>query len=150
MTVECDSILSYYGIMQEGRRYSVGELAELGGVTRRTVRYYVQEGLIPVPHGLGRGAHYDANHLEQLLRIKAMQESGMTLEAIRGEISREDRPTLGTPALPLVSRSRWTRIELMPGVELQLSGRCRVPPPRKLQELVEWCRRNLQGDREEE
>jgi len=34
------------------KRFSVGELAELGGVSRRTVRYYVQEGLIPAPLGL--------------------------------------------------------------------------------------------------
>jgi len=36
-------------------RYSVGELADLGGVSRRTVRYYVQEGLLPTPLGVGRG-----------------------------------------------------------------------------------------------
>ena len=27
--------------------YSIVELAELGGVSRRTVRYYVQESLLP-------------------------------------------------------------------------------------------------------
>ena len=34
-------------IMKNQKRNSVGELAELGDVSRRTVRYYVQEGLIP-------------------------------------------------------------------------------------------------------
>ena len=129
--------------MEDERRYSVGDLAELGGVSRRTVRYYVQEGLIPSPHGLGRGAHYDAEHLERLLRVKAMQERGMTLEAIRIGLLQKDAST-PVPALQLVSRSRWTRIELMPGVELQLSSRHRVPSPKKLQELVDWCRQNLE------
>lgn len=34
-------------------------MAELGGVSRRTVRYYVQEGLLSAPLGVGRGRHYD-------------------------------------------------------------------------------------------
>ncbi|MBA2355458.1 MAG: MerR family DNA-binding transcriptional regulator, partial [Acidobacteria bacterium] len=38
--------------------YAIGDLAALGGVSRRTVRYYVQGGLIPPPEGLGRGNHY--------------------------------------------------------------------------------------------
>ena len=33
--------------------YAIGELADLGGISRRTVRYYVQEGLLPPPRGLG-------------------------------------------------------------------------------------------------
>ncbi len=136
--------------MKDQRRYSVGELAELGGVSRRTVRYYVQEGLIRVPHGLGRGAHYDDEHLEQLLRVKALQERGMTLDAIRAGLLRKDVPTPVTPTPLLVSRSRWTRVELMPGVELQLASRYRVPSPQKIQELVEWCRQNFQNDGEVE
>ena len=73
--------------MDDAQRYSVGELAELGGVSRRTVRYYVQEGLIPTPVGLGRGAHYGPEHLEKLLRVKAMQEGGMMLEEILAAFS---------------------------------------------------------------
>ena len=64
-------------------RYSVGELADLGGVSRRTVRYYVQEGLLPAPHGVGRGDHYGREHLERLLQVKALQEAGRTLDEIR-------------------------------------------------------------------
>jgi DNA-binding transcriptional MerR regulator len=37
--------------------YAIGDLAELAGVSRRTIRYYVQEGLVPAPLGLGRGSH---------------------------------------------------------------------------------------------
>ena len=57
-------------------RHAIGELADLGGVSRRTVRYYVQEGLLPAPLGVGRGRHYGAEHLEQLLKVKALQEQG--------------------------------------------------------------------------
>ena len=41
----------------EQGRYNIDELADLGGVSRRTVRYYVQEGLLPAPLGVGRGRH---------------------------------------------------------------------------------------------
>jgi DNA-binding transcriptional MerR regulator len=136
--------------MADEIRYSVGELAELGGVSRRTVRYYVQEGLMPTPYGLGRGAHYGPEHLDLLLRVKSMQEEGSSLDAIRLALAGDEPAEAVAPLVPLVPRSRWTRVELMPGVELQLSSRRRVPSPRKLQELIEWCHRNFQHDEEED
>lgn len=130
-------------------RYSVGELAELGGVSRRTVRYYVQEGLIPTPLGRGRGAHYGPEHLELLLRVKTMQERGISLDAIRRALAGDESVEVAAPPTPLVHRSRWTRVELMPGVELQLSSGRRMPAPRRLRELIEWCHRSFPQDEEE-
>ena len=69
-------------------RYAVGELADLGGVSRRTVRYYVQEGLIPAPLGVGRGDHYGREHLDRLLQVKALQEAGRSLDEIRQLLDR--------------------------------------------------------------
>ncbi len=69
--------------MSDAVLYGIGDLADLGGVSRRTVRYYVQEGLLPAPLGLGRGSHYGPAHLEQLLKVKAMQEAGRTLDEIK-------------------------------------------------------------------
>ena len=80
--------------MSAAVRYAIEELATLGGVSRRTVRYYVQEGLIPPPLGLGRGNHYTPEHLEQLLRVKALQENGRTLVEIRRVLDRmPNRPS---------------------------------------------------------
>jgi DNA-binding transcriptional MerR regulator len=135
--------------MNEARRYSVGELAELGGVSRRTVRYYVQEGLIPTPYGVGRGSHYGSEHLEELIKVKAMQEQGMSLEAIRRRLSGDSTASLPMADVhALVPRSRWTRMELIPGVEIHISSRRRVPPPRELEELADWCRRHFRQDTE--
>ena len=123
-------------------RYAIGELATLGGVSRRTVRYYVQEGLIPPPLGLGRGNHYTAEHLEQLLRVKAMQESGRTLVEIhraRGQVAnRRDGHDSKREEPP--PRSLWRRIEVAPGVELHVTSTVRLPPPARFRELAEWCR----------
>ena len=55
---------------------------------------------------------------------------------------------LAAAAIADVNRSRWTRLQLAPGLELHVSGARRLPPPGKLQELAEWCRRNFRGDEE--
>jgi DNA-binding transcriptional MerR regulator len=75
--------------MKDATTYSIGELAEAAGVSRRTVRFYVQQGLLPAPEGLGRGAHYLAAHLGVLLRIKQMQLDGVPLGEIGGILAGE-------------------------------------------------------------
>jgi DNA-binding transcriptional MerR regulator len=127
-------------------RYAVGDLARLGGVSRRTVRYYVQEGLIPPPFGVGRGNHYGAEHLQQILRVKAMQEAGKTLDEIRRLPADRIAPrtkVLRETELIAPQRSIWRRLTLAPGVELQIAGHIRLPPPGRIDELAAWCRLHL-------
>ena len=143
--------------MKENERYGIEELATLGGVTRRTVRYYVQEGLIPAPLGVGRGRHYGPEHLGRLQAVKALQEGGLSLEEVRRELARgpgrgrgRTRSSAGRPdPVPLVPRSAWTRVEIVPGLELHVSGRRRLPPPGRLRELAAWCERHFRRSDEE-
>jgi DNA-binding transcriptional MerR regulator len=81
--------------------YSIADLAAAGGVSRRTVRFYVQRGLLPPPGSLGRGARYTTAHLARLLEIKAWQEQGVPLEEIRGRLqdAQPDRPAAGAEHL---------------------------------------------------
>ncbi len=127
--------------MTQATRYAIGELAELGGVSRRTVRFYVQEGLIPAPFGVGRGNHYGPEHLGRLLEVKSLQEAGQTLDEIRARPQRGGtRPAQEpVPAAPL-ERSQYRRVSLAPGVELHVAGDVRLPSPGKLIELATWCR----------
>ncbi len=118
-------------------RFGVDELAELGGVSRRTVRYYVQEGLLPAPYGVGRGPHYGQEHLDRLLRVKAMQEAGLSLEAIHRELSGQRAAASPKPAL---ARAVWRRLSLTPGVELHVRGDQPGPPAAALQPLLDWYR----------
>jgi DNA-binding transcriptional MerR regulator len=77
--------------MSEATTYSIGELAQEAGVSRRTVRFYVQQGLLSAPSGLGRGAHYGREHLAVLQRIKQMQLQGAELGEIAEILGAETR-----------------------------------------------------------
>ena len=134
-------------VMADETRYGIEELAALGGVTRRTVRYYVQQELLPAPLGVGRGRHYGPQHLAQLQAVKALQEQGLSLDEVRQELARGTGRWRAAKAAslpePSVARTAWTRLEIVPGVELHVSGQRRLPPPGRLRELAEWCERHF-------
>ena len=85
---------------QDERCYGITELAELGGVTRRTVRYYVQRGLLPTPLGTGRGPHYTPAHLERLIHIRKLQEAGVPLAEIAARLNGAPQTLLSIPEAP--------------------------------------------------
>lgn len=133
--------------MSDERHLGIEELAGLGGVTRRTVRYYVQEGLLPAPRGAGRGSHYGPEHLERLLAVKGMQERGVSLDEIRRAFSGRP-PTPTAPSAPHVPREVVTRVVLGPGLELLVSGGRRLPSPGALAELAAWCGERFRKEEE--
>lgn len=141
----------FWSVDNEPRRFSIEELADLAGVSRRTVRYYVQEGLLPTPLGVGRGRHYDQSHLDRLLEVKAGQEAGHSLDEIRSA-----RPgshggrRAATPTAPPIARTAWLRLEVAPGVELHVASDIKLPAGARLGELAEWCRRHLSRNSEHE
>jgi DNA-binding transcriptional MerR regulator len=63
--------------------YGFEELCALVELPSRTVRYYIQLGLVDRPDGLNRGARYSTQHIEQLLSVKKWQAAGLSLERIR-------------------------------------------------------------------
>jgi len=126
--------------MSDDPRFSIQDLADLGDVSRRTVRYYVQEGLLPVPLGVGRGRHYGRAHLERLLQVKAFQAAGRTLGDIREAVGPRSEHRGKSPLTSAPHRSVWRRIALAPGVELHVAGATNMPSPNRLRELADWCR----------
>jgi DNA-binding transcriptional MerR regulator len=139
-----------WDVDEQPRRYNIDELADLAGVSRRTVRFYVQEGLLQAPLGVGRGRHYDRTHLDRLIEVRSMQESGRSLHDIKSE--RKASPAAGQPVSArawTLPRSSWRRLDIAPGVELHLSSDIRLPPAHRLDELVEWCQRHLARQTEE-
>ena len=64
------------------------ELAKQSGVSARTVRYYVQRGLLPAPEFRGRDTTYNEEHLHRLKAIRKLQERFLPLDAIETELKR--------------------------------------------------------------
>jgi len=125
MTVKC-----YGWAMEEKKRYSIEELAQVTGVTRRTVYFYVQRGLIPRPLGVGRGKHYTDEHVESLLRIQALKREGLGLDQIVADMRGEP-----VEVSEDFERDLVTRIKLAEGIFLEIGHGVRIPPLRALREM---------------
>lgn len=68
------------------RRYSLDELTDLAGVTIRTVRYYISEGLLPPPIGAGPRSVYTDVHLNRLRLISRLKDAYLPLREIRRQL----------------------------------------------------------------
>ncbi|MGB1140344.1 MAG: MerR family transcriptional regulator [Halioglobus sp.] len=103
-------------------RYSLDELCHLVGLSKRTIRYYMQEGLVSRPEGQKRGAYYLEHHVKQLQQIQAWQKAGYSLDRIRELL--EEGATPGETLAPLRAQRGdievWSRIHIAPGVELSI------------------------------
>jgi Ca-activated chloride channel family protein len=64
------------------RSYSLTELAKAAGVSGRTVRYYIQRGLLRAPEFRGPDTQYDESHLLTLQAIRTLQAAYWPLEVI--------------------------------------------------------------------
>lgn len=110
--------------------YSIDELAALTELPRRTVRYYIQQGLVARPIGEKRGAYYTASHLEQLLAIRKWQKAGLSLDRIREILTDPDVGSL-PPARPRGPGTVevWSHLVVVDGIEVMLEpGRAGLDP----------------------
>jgi DNA-binding transcriptional MerR regulator len=96
-------------------QYSLQQLTDLAGVSARTVRYYITEGLLPPPVVAGPQSHYTGAHLSRLQLIGRLKDAYLPLREIRRQISAlsdqeiedllvEDQPAASAP-LPLAAPS---------------------------------------------
>lgn len=63
--------------------YTISELEKLTGLTRRNIRFYVSEGLLPPPSGSGVAASYSEDHLERLKMIMSLSARHIKLAGIK-------------------------------------------------------------------
>ena len=73
--------------MPDDPRYSLTELADLAGVTPRTVRYYITSGLLPSSGRSGPGAKYGDEDLARLRLIRRLQREHLPLAEIRQRLA---------------------------------------------------------------
>ena len=121
--------------MEIPKTFSLDELCSLTDLSKRTVRYYIQIGLVSGPIGETRAAHYLAEHLSTLLRIKALSESGISLERIREVLTEGEEP------LPLRRRRPGSvevrsHVLIAEGVELQISPKDADLSPEQTRSLI--------------
>ncbi len=128
----------------EIKKYTIEELGELTGYTRRTIRYYVQEGLIDPPAGRGRGGFYYDSHVQQLLRIKSFQEKGIGITAMVSLMKKE------VPEAVLPSREVMIRYEIVPGIEVNISREIEIKEPKKVLEIIRLAKSIAKGEMDNE
>jgi len=119
----------------EDKKYTFEELCALSGLSSRTLRYYMQIGLVDKPIGQTRAAHYLSSHLEKILRIKQLSEDGISLERIR--------EVLSGGSLPLPERGKRpgqvevrSHLWVTDGIELEVSPETAGLSPEQLRQFL--------------
>lgn len=123
--------------------YRLNELAEATGVTPRTIRFYIVEGLLPPPQGSGPAAVYTTSHRDRLRLIGKLKARYLSLREIRGrlaalsdakvraELQATESPQAAAPDLPLAApmASPAPSDGAVPLVEYQPDQRPAEPAP---------------------
>jgi DNA-binding transcriptional MerR regulator len=108
--------------MPEPYRYTIADLEERTGLPARTIRYYVQQGLIPPAHGRGPSATYDESHMLRLQAVESLKEQRMSLAEIRERLlGMSDEGLAGLMRVevgPSLAEEMWRRVVLHPDLEL--------------------------------
>jgi len=99
------------------KTFSLDDLCVLTDLPKRTVRYYVQIGLVDKPQGETRAAVYGEKQLEQLLLIKKWSEAGVSLERIRLLLDGAAPPMPDPPRTPGTVEVR-SHLLVSKGIEL--------------------------------
>jgi Ca-activated chloride channel family protein len=141
--------------MDSDATYDIATLARLSGLSVRTIRYYIQQRLLPSSGLRGPQARYDERHLSRLRAIRGLQAEYLPLAEIRRRLDlgtaggrrRANEPALtaGTPVrVPEADqRSRWERITLSADVEIHVRRPLSRLDNRRLERLLEQARRAL-------
>ncbi|RKG73380.1 MerR family transcriptional regulator [Corallococcus terminator] len=142
-------------------------LAEAVGISPRTVRYYVQRGLLPAPPFKGPDTVYGEEHLVRLKAIRVLQARFLPLDAIQAELLRlspeelrrlSETQVLPTPLPAVLPRppvrnpgkdptaevARYQRWLLAPGLELHVSEQAEA----KVRALAERVRALIEESEE--
>ena len=117
----------------EDKTFSFEALAALSGLPTRTVRYYIQRGLVERPVGTGRWAHYTPRHLAQLLEVRKWTEAGLSLERI-AELANGGEPPPRRHSVGEVEVRSHVRVA--EGIELVISPDEAAYSPEDVRELT--------------
>ena len=145
--------------MSTEARYTLTELADRAGITPRTVRYYITQGLLPVDVSPGPGPKYDDGDVARLRLIKRLQREHLPLAEIRRRLEHVSDDALDAladqaPAAPPDSALDYIRrvtssvgaAEVAPLYQMSISPPPAVPEPEHRLERSQWERIELAPD----
>ena len=108
--------------------HTLNDLCALTGLSPRTIRYYIQTGMIERPVGETRAARYSNRHLEDLLSIRKWSDAGLSLDRIR-ELLRGKVPDLPPRRPSPGSVTVCSHLHIADGLELVMDpGRAGLSP----------------------
>jgi len=125
------------------KTFSLDDLCTLTDLPKRTVRYYMQMGLVDRPIGETRAAHYLTAHLDQLLKVKQLTDAGISLERIAEIQNGEEVPVPAKPRKPGDIQVK-SHIYVAPGIELQISPEEADMSPEQIRALVKAVMKTIQ------
>lgn len=115
--------------------FTLQELCAQVDLPIRTVRYYVQIGLLDKPEGETRAARYSDAHLSQLSSIKRWSASGLSLDRIRELLAQRATPEQAMRAPVLGAVMVKTHIHIAQGLELVIDPGSAGLGPQQMREL---------------
>jgi DNA-binding transcriptional MerR regulator len=122
------------------QKYTIQQLSELSGYSRRTIRYYIQEGIIEPPAGRGRGGFYYDSHLDKLLRMKDLQQQGLNLTAIIKKLKQTEASDITT------DKEAWIKYTITDGIELMVREDIDISKKSIVNQLIKLNKSNLRQE----
>ncbi len=104
------------------KKYTLDELCVLTDLNKRTIRFYMGQGLVDRGEGQKKGCFYLEKHLLQLLEIKKWQQAGLSLERI-GEILKDKNSNELIPPVKQQQAGQvevWSHLFIADGLNLQI------------------------------
>ena len=114
--------------------FSLEQLSALTDLPLRTIRYYIQLGLVDRHEGDRKHARYTQKHIDQVLQVRSLADQGTPLERIKQLIHGISTP----PPTPKSAGdiSVISKVFVAPGVELYLEPQTAGLTPEKLRKFV--------------
>ena len=114
--------------------FTLEQISALTDLPLRTIRYYIQLGLVDRHEGDRKHARYTQKHLDQVLQVRAMADQGTSLERIKQLIHGITTPP--PPPKAAGDISVISKVFIAPGVELHLEPQAAGLSPEKLRLFV--------------
>lgn len=103
------------------QQFSLQALSLAVDVPIRTIRFYITKGLVDRPEGARKTAVYTNKHAEQLITIKQLSATGMTLDGIAKVLKGDNKIPEPQPLQPGQMRV-LQQINVCQGVDLTIDA----------------------------